>query len=113
MATELVNRENFQIFTRLSTPEIPPFLEECIKGGLISLRELILAHRDLIINAALVIHQGNQCNAAKALGMHRNTLGRVIDDMLARGALKASLRHSDYKKTAQRSDYSGPERRQA
>jgi DNA-binding NtrC family response regulator len=29
----------------------------------------------------LVAHQGNQCKAAEELGMHRNTLSRVMADL--------------------------------
>jgi DNA-binding NtrC family response regulator len=76
-------------------------LEERARIGLegeLRFSEQIQTFADLLINAALTKYQGNQCKAAAALGMHRNTLGRRIDEMLERNALRASLRHSDYKK---------------
>lgn len=105
MSSHATNRqplEDFQIFTSLRTPSIPERVQIGVHAkGLLSLKEMILAFRDELINAYLIDCQGNQCRVALALGMHRNTLGRIIEDMMSRDALKASLKRSDYKKTPQ------------
>jgi DNA-binding NtrC family response regulator len=38
-----------------------------------------------VIRRTLELHQFNQCYAAKALGIHRNTVGRHVREMKAAG----------------------------
>lgn len=104
MATNSQLPEDFQLLTSLSTISSTPEEEDQLNlslRGLLSFAEIMQAHADLVINATLRFYHGNQCRAALALGMHRNTLSRRIDGMAERGALKASLRHCDYKKSTQ------------
>jgi Fis family transcriptional regulator len=101
MNTQLQPVERSEFSTGIPTGQPALSIEERIRIGLageLRLVEQVRAFRDSIINAALIAHCGNQCRAAKALGMHRNTLGRDIDDMRDRKALRASLKQSDYKK---------------
>lgn len=44
--------------------------EECVK-----------AFRKEFIVLVLLAHKGNQCKAARALGMHRNTLNRTMHEL--------------------------------
>jgi DNA-binding NtrC family response regulator len=83
----------------------PLSVEERVRIGLLGelrFHEQVQAFADSLINATLLKYQGNQYRAAQALGMHRNTLSRRIDDMRDRKSLRASLRHSDYRKLPQR-----------
>jgi DNA-binding NtrC family response regulator len=57
-----------------------------------TLDEIERSVRWCVIRRTLELHQFNQCYAAKALGIHRNTLGRHLREMKAAG-LKISRVH--------------------
>jgi len=45
------------------------------------------------LREVLVAHRGNQCKAAEELGMHRNTLSRIMADLgLDLGEVRAGLK---------------------
>lgn len=49
--------------------------KQMYEGGL-TLKDAMTRFRCKFILAALVFHEGNQCAAAKEIGIHRNTLHR-------------------------------------
>jgi Fis family transcriptional regulator, factor for inversion stimulation protein len=63
-----VKRELDSLVTRMHT------------GG-ITYEEAVREFRKRFILEVLSQHRGNQCKAAKELGMHRNTLSRAIADL--------------------------------
>ena len=56
-----------------------PFVEQLLRGG-VSLPEAIEILEQSMIARALEHNGGNQCAAAKLLGIHRNTLQRKMQD---------------------------------
>src|SRR5450432_1726983 len=65
---EFVKRELDSLVTRMHT------------GG-ITYEEAVREFRKCFILQVLAHHRGNQCKAAKELGMHRNTLSRTIAEL--------------------------------
>ncbi len=53
------------------------FMSEMLTDGL-KLEDIRRQTYKLIIIAALKMKRGNQCHAAMLLGVHRNTLGRLV-----------------------------------
>lgn len=53
------------------------FMSEMLGSGL-KLEDIRRHTYKLIIIAALKMKRGNQCHAAMMLGVHRNTLGRLV-----------------------------------
>ena len=47
----------------------------------IALGALLIEVERRFLMRVLIQHRGNQCRAAVALGMHRNTLGRKVDEL--------------------------------
>jgi len=43
-----------------------------------SVRDFVRLARQRYLEEVLVTHRGNQCAAATVLGLHRNTVGRLI-----------------------------------
>ena len=58
----------------------------------LSMHDAVVHFRAAFINVTLADCHGNQCQAAKLLGVHRNTLGREIAEMKKQGLLTAGLR---------------------
>jgi len=50
-----------------------------------TLGDLEREFRFVVVNSALERCKGNQCRAARALGIHRNTLSRILDEMARAG----------------------------
>jgi DNA-binding NtrC family response regulator len=47
----------------------------------VTLDEAVEAVRREFVVSVLTQHRGNQCRAARAIGVHRNTMSRYIDDL--------------------------------
>jgi len=54
--------------------------ERCVRAGM-TLTETRVSMQAAYIRAQLNQHKWNQCRAAKASGVHRNTLSRQIDNL--------------------------------
>ena len=68
-------------------------LVSAMHAGGITYNEAVREFKRRYLLAVLAHHKGNQCKAAKELGMHRNTLSRTIaeldiDPMQVRHGLK-------------------------
>lgn len=50
-------------------------------GGHLQFDESVQAFRKEFITSVLLAHKGNQCRAARQLGMHRNTLARTMSGL--------------------------------
>jgi len=50
---------------------------QMVRGG-IRYGEAVREFKKAFLNKVLVENRGNQCQAAKVLGMHRNSLGRTL-----------------------------------
>jgi len=56
--------------------------------------EAVREFKKAFLTKVLVESRGNQCQAAKVLGMHRNSLGRTLADLkMDARALRTQLRH--------------------
>lgn len=53
---------------------------QMVRGG-IRYGEAVREFKKAFLTKVLVDHRGNQCKAAKTLGMHRNSLGRTLADL--------------------------------
>ena len=56
-----------------------------IEGSRLTLREFVKETSYVFINARLERYEGNQCRTARALGVHRNTLSRILTQMKREG----------------------------
>jgi DNA-binding NtrC family response regulator len=55
--------------------------------------EAVREFKKAFLTKVLIEHRGNQCQAAKVLGMHRNSLGRTLADLkMDARALRTQLR---------------------
>ena len=52
-----------------------------MRDGGITYAEAVREFKKRFLIEVLAYHKGNQCKAAKELGMHRNTLSRTIADL--------------------------------
>jgi len=52
-----------------------------MQAGGITYAEAVREFKKRFILEVLARHRGNQCKAARELGMHRNTLSRTIDEL--------------------------------
>ena len=53
---------------------------QMVRGG-IRYGEAVREFKRAFLNKVLAENRGNQCQAAKVLGMHRNSLGRALADL--------------------------------
>lgn len=60
--------------------ELDNLVTQMHAGG-ITYNEAVREFKKRFILEVLANHRGNQCKAAKALGMHRNTLSRTIAEL--------------------------------
>jgi len=60
--------------------ELDSLVAQMHAGG-ITYDEAVSEFKRRFILEVLASHRGNQCKAAKELGMHRNTLSRVLADL--------------------------------
>ena len=60
--------------------ELDSLVSQMHAGG-ITYDEAIREFKKRFILEVLAAHRGNQCKAAKELGMHRNTLSRTITEL--------------------------------
>lgn len=60
--------------------ELDNLVAQMHAGG-ITYDEAVSEFKRRFILEVLASHRGNQCKAAKELGMHRNTLSRVLADL--------------------------------
>ena len=60
--------------------ELDNLVTQMHAGG-ITYTEAVREFKKRFILEVLASHRGNQCKAAKALGMHRNTLSRTIAEL--------------------------------
>jgi hypothetical protein len=65
-----------------------------IEPARLELAELEKEFRFLVVNARLNAHHGNQVRAARSLGIHRNSLARIIADMESSGKLYTALQRT-------------------
>lgn len=66
--------ENFEAMVQRIAHEYPDY------------RDAVHRFKKAFIEQVLLDCEGNQCKAAQALGMHRNTLNRTIADLQIDGA---------------------------
>ena len=65
---------------------------QMVRGG-IGYGEAVREFKKAFLTKVLVENRGNQCQAAKILGMHRNSLGRTLTDLkMDPRALRTQLR---------------------
>ena len=65
---------------------------QMVRGG-IRYGEAVREFKKAFLAKVLVENRGNQCQAAKILGMHRNSLGRTLTDLkMDARALRTQLR---------------------
>jgi len=65
---------------------------QMVRGG-IRYGEAVREFKKAFLTKVLVENRGNQCQAAKILGMHRNSLGRTLADLkMDARALRPQLR---------------------
>jgi DNA-binding NtrC family response regulator len=72
--------------------ELDNLVTQMHAGG-ITYEEAVREFKRRFILEVLAGHRGNQCKAAKELGVHRNTLSRILDELdidatLVRNGLK-------------------------
>jgi Fis family transcriptional regulator len=60
--------------------ELTKLIKEMSKSGILYY-EAVREFRKLFIKQVLIDYHGNQCSAARALGMHRNTLSRTLFEL--------------------------------
>jgi Fis family transcriptional regulator, factor for inversion stimulation protein len=56
-------------------------LIETAASARMTVREFEMLARRRYVELLLAEHRGNQCKAARSLGMHRNTLGRAVNQL--------------------------------
>jgi Fis family transcriptional regulator, factor for inversion stimulation protein len=76
--------------------ELESLVTQMHEGG-ITYTEAVREFKKRYLMQVLASHRGNQCKAAKELGMHRNTLSRTIaelniDPLQIRAGLKRPVR---------------------
>ena len=65
---------------------------QMVRGG-IRYGEAVREFKKAFLTKVLLEHRGNQCEAAKTLGMHRNSLGRTLSALkMDARALRTQLR---------------------
>jgi len=80
---------------------------QMVRGG-IRYGEAVREFKRAFLNKVLAENRGNQCQAAKVLGMHRNSLGRALAELkIDPRALRLQLRRPP------RSERPAPARRAA
>ena len=60
--------------------ELESLVTQMHTGG-ITYSEAVREFKKRFILEVLAAHRGNQCKAAKELGMHRNTLSRTLEEL--------------------------------
>ncbi len=60
--------------------ELESLVTQMHTGG-ITYSEAVREFKKRFILEVLAVHRGNQCKAAKELGMHRNTLSRTLEEL--------------------------------
>ncbi len=60
--------------------ELDSLVGQMYSGG-ITYAEAVREFKKRFLIEVLMAHRGNQCKAAKDLGVHRNTLSRMIDEL--------------------------------
>jgi len=60
--------------------ELDNLVTQMHAGG-ITYEEAVREFKRRFILEVLASHRGNQCKAAKELGVHRNTLSRILEDL--------------------------------
>jgi Fis family transcriptional regulator len=60
--------------------ELDSLVTQMHAGG-ITYEEAVREFKRRFILEVLACHRGNQCKAAKELGVHRNTLSRILEDL--------------------------------
>jgi transposase len=60
-------------------------VSDLVHAGIFTLREFERASRFVFVKGYLELYGFNQCRAARALGIHRNTMRRIIREMQKAG----------------------------
>lgn len=60
--------------------QLEVLVQQMNEGGILY-SEAVREFKKTFIANVLEQHRGNQCKAAKQLGMHRNTLSRTLDEL--------------------------------
>lgn len=77
---DLAHRAKDPLAAKLLGEQIRTIARSAVKNGLTD-KEAGNALRKQVIIETLRVHDVNQCHAARALKMHRNTLSRTIDEL--------------------------------
>ena len=72
--------------------ELESLIRRMRTGG-ICYSEAVSEFKKSFVLEVMIVHRGNQCKAAKELGMHRNTLGRTLEELgIDLGEVRMSLK---------------------